>query len=207
MQKEADGRKKISQWTRYFSIVLCFFQGYGLAVMMENFSGQAGSPIVITPGWSFKIMAIATMTAGSIFVMWIGERITERGIGNGVSLIIFAGIAAGIPAGIRDTYNLMINGELSPLTILAICLLILLAFWFVVYIERSYRKVVVQYAKRVVNNRVYGGQNSHLPIKLNVAGIMPPIFASALLSIPGTLVHLNLTSWVPENLVFFKINY
>ena len=204
MQKEADGRKKISQWTRYFSVLLCIFQGYGLTVMMESSSGITGSSIVINPGISFKVMAILTMTAGSLFVMWLGERITEKGIGNGISLIIFAGIAASIPKAFRGTYNLFMNNEISFLAVIAILLIIIIAFWFVVYIERSYRKVPVHYAKRVVNNRVYGGQVSHLPIKLNVSGIMPPIFAYALLSIPGTITQLNLTSKLPDSLSVLK---
>ena len=204
LQKENDGRKKISQWTRYFSVILCIFQGYGLTVMMESSTGMSGGSIVIEPGLSFKITAILTMTAGSLFVMWLGERITEKGIGNGVSLIIFAGIAAGIPSAFRSTYNLFMNNEISFLAVVAILLIILLAFWFVVFIERSYRKVPVHYAKRVVNNRVYGGQVSHLPVKLNVSGIMPPIFAYALLSIPGTITQFNLTSKIPDSLSLLK---
>jgi preprotein translocase subunit SecY len=204
LQKETDGRKKISQWTRYFSVVLCVFQGYGLTVMMESSTGVTGTSIVIDPGLGFKATAILTMTAGSLFVMWLGERITEKGIGNGVSLIIFAGIAAGIPSAFRGTYNLFMNNEISFLAIVAILVIILLSFWFVVFIERSYRKVPVHYAKRVVNNRVYGGQVSHLPVKLNVSGIMPPIFAYALLSIPGTITQFNLTANIPDSLSLLK---
>lgn len=204
LQKENDGRKKISQWTRYFSVVLCIFQGYGLTVMMESSAGMTGTSLVINPGLSFKVMAILTMTAGSMFVMWLGERITEKGIGNGISLIIFAGIAAGIPNAIHGTYNLFMNNEISFLAILAILVIILVAFWFVVFVERAYRKVPVHYAKRVVNNRVYGGQVSHLPVKLNVSGIMPPIFAYALLSIPSTITQFNLSSKLPESMSILR---
>ena len=129
-----------------------------------------------------------------MFVMWLGEQITERGIGNGISLIIFAGIAAGIPTGIRDTLNLMSNGELSVVNLLIVVAIMLLSFWLIIYIERAFRKVPVQYAKRVVNNRVFGGQSSHLPIKVNISGVMPPIFASALLGFPTTI-----SQFVPQD--------
>jgi preprotein translocase subunit SecY len=128
-----------------------------------------------------------------MFVMWLGEQITERGIGNGISLVIFAGIAAGIPSGIRDTFNLLQNGEMSVVNLLIVLVIMLASFWFIIFVERAFRKVPVQYAKRVVNNRVFGGQTSHLPIKVNISGVMPPIFASALLGFPTTI-----SQFVPE---------
>lgn len=205
LQKENDGRKKIAQWTRYGAVLLCIFQGYGLSMVMENSKGLTGSSVVLDPGWQFRFMSIISLTAGSMFVMWLGERITERGIGNGTSLIIFAGIAAGIPAGMSSTITLYRNGELPILSVLAILATIVVTFWFIIFIERAYRKVIVHYAKRVVNNRVYGGQSSHLPIKLNVSGIMPPIFASALLTVPNTLFQYNFLSFIPENFVVLKL--
>lgn len=187
LQKEPDGHKKISQYTRYATVLLCFFQGYGLAVGLENIKSPNGLPVVIDPGMSFRLLTVVSLTAGTMFVMWLGEQITERGIGNGISLVIFAGIAAGIPRGMRDTFNLLQNGEMSILNLLIVLAIMLVSFWFIIFVERAFRKVPVQYAKRVVNNRVFGGQSSHLPIKVNISGVMPPIFASALLGFPTTI--------------------
>ena len=193
IQKEADGHKRIQQWTRYATVLLCCFQGYGLAVAMETFKSPSGLPIVIDPGMSFRALTVITLTAGTMFVMWLGEQITERGIGNGISLIIFAGIAAGIPSGFRDTINLFKNGELTLMSLGIVFAIMLVSFWIIIYVERAFRKVPVQYAKRVVNNRMFGGQSSHLPVKVNIAGVMPPIFASALLGFPATVGN-----FVPE---------
>jgi preprotein translocase subunit SecY len=187
LQKEPDGHKKISQYTRYATVLLCFFQGYGLAVGLENIKSPNGLPVVIDPGMSFRLLTVISLTAGTMFVMWLGEQITERGIGNGISLVIFAGIAAGIPRGIRDTFQLIQNGEMSVVNLLIVIAIMLVSFWFIIFVERAFRKVPVQYAKRVVNNRVFGGQTSHLPIKVNISGVMPPIFASALLGFPTTI--------------------
>ncbi len=187
LQKEPDGHKKISQYTRYATVLLCFFQGYGLAVGLENIKSPNGLPVVIDPGMGFRLLTVISLTAGTMFVMWLGEQITERGIGNGISLVIFAGIAAGIPTGIRDTFNLLQNGEMSVVNLLIVLAIMLVSFWFIIFVERAFRKVPVQYAKRVVNNRVFGGQSSHLPIKVNISGVMPPIFASALLGFPTTI--------------------
>ena len=187
LQKEADGHKKISQYTRYATVLLCAFQGYGLAVGLENIKSPNGLPVVIDPGMSFRLLTVISLTAGTMFVMWLGEQITERGIGNGISLVIFAGIAAGIPSGIRDTFTLVQNNEMSIVNLLIVLVVMLVSFWFIIFVERAFRKVPVQYAKRVVNNRVFGGQSSHLPIKVNISGVMPPIFASALLGFPTTI--------------------
>jgi len=193
VRKEQDGQKKIQQWTRYATVLLCAIQGYGMAVGLENIKSPSGLPIVLEPGMAFRMMTVITLTAGTMFVMWLGEQITERGIGNGISLIIFAGIAAGIPSGIYDTINLFKNGELTGLSLLLVAVIMLAAFWIIIYTEKAFRKVPVQYAKRVVNNRVFGGQSSHLPIKVNISGVMPPIFASALLGFPTTVA-----SFIPE---------
>jgi preprotein translocase subunit SecY len=195
--KEADGHKKMTQWTRYGTVVLCFIQGYGLSVGLEQLKSPTGLPIVLEPGMMFRITTVITLIAGTMFVMWLGEQITERGIGNGISLIIFAGIAAGIPSGIRDTINLFKNNELSGLALLLVAVIMLGAFWIIIYVERAFRKVPVQYAKRVVNNRVFGGQSTHLPIKVNISGVMPPIFASALLGFPATV-----SQFVPKDSAF-----
>ncbi len=187
IQKEADGHKKINQYTRYATVLLCLFQGYGLAVGLESVRSPNNLPVVLEPGYAFRFLTIISLTAGTMFVMWLGEQITERGIGNGISLVIFAGIAAGIPTGIRDSLNLLSNGELSILSLLLVMVLMVFTFWMIVYIERAFRKVPVQYAKRVVNNRVFGGQSTHLPIKVNISGVMPAIFASALIGFPATV--------------------
>lgn len=188
IQKEPDGHKKINQYTRYATVLLCIFQGYGLAVGLESIrSPNNGLPVVIDPGYSFRFLTVVSLMAGTMFVMWLGEQITERGIGNGISLVIFAGIAAGIPTGMRDTLNLLSNGEITIVGLLIVLAIMLVSFWLIIYIERAFRKVPVQYAKRVVNNRVFGGQSTHLPIKVNISGVMPPIFASALLGFPTTI--------------------
>ena len=193
LQKEPDGHKKIQQWTRYATVLLCAIQGYGLAVGLEALKSPSGLPIVLEPGMGFRGLTVISLTAGTMFVMWLGEQITERGIGNGISLIIFAGIAAGIPSGIRDTLNLFQNGELSGLNLGLVMAIMIAAFWLIIYTEKAFRKIPVQYAKRVVNNRVFGGQSSHLPVKVNISGVMPPIFASALLGFPATI-----SQFVPE---------
>lgn len=197
LQKEPDGHKKIQQFTRYATVLLCIIQGYGLAVGLEALKSPSGLPIVLDPGASFRFVTVISLTAGTMFVMWLGEQITERGIGNGISLIIFAGIAAGIPTGLRDTVNLFKNGELSGLNLGIVVLIMLASFWIIIYIEKAFRKIPVQYAKRVVNNRVFGGQTSHLPVKVNISGVMPPIFASALLGFPATI-----SQFVPETSPF-----
>lgn len=193
LQKEPEGHKKIQQWTRYATVLLCLIQGYGLSVGLEALKSPSGLPIVLEPGLSFRLLTIISLTAGTMFVMWLGEQVTERGIGNGISLIIFAGIAAGIPSGLRDTINLFKNGELSGLNLGIVILIMIAAFWIIIYVEKAFRKIPVQYAKRVVNNRVFGGQTSHLPVKVNISGVMPPIFASALLGFPATV-----SQFVPE---------
>jgi preprotein translocase subunit SecY len=196
LQKEAGGHKKINQYTRYATVLLCLIQGYGLAVGLESINSPSGLPIVIDPGFQFRSVTVISLIAGTMFVMWLGEQITERGIGNGISLIIFAGIAANIPSGIRDTINLFKNGELSGLALAIVLAVMFATFWIIIYIEKAVRKVPVQYAKRVVNNRVFGGQSTHLPIKINISGVMPPIFASALIGFPTTVAQ-----FIPEESV------
>ncbi len=184
LQKEGEqGRKKITQYTRYGTVLLCFVQGFGIASGLEHTSPS----VVIEPGLAFRLLTTCTLTAGTVFLMWLGEQISERGIGNGISLIIFAGIAARIPSGIGSTLGLYRSGELSFFKILIILVIILATFFFIIFMERGARRIPVQYAKRIVGRKVYGGQNTHLPLKVNTSGVIPPIFASSLIMFPATV--------------------
>jgi len=180
------GRKKITQYTRYGTVLLATVQGYGVSVGLEN-SGT----VVIDPGTYFKITTVITLVAGTIFLMWLGEQITQRGIGNGISLIIFSGIVAEIPRALATTFELGRTGALSASTILFIFALILLTVAFIVFIERSLRKILINYPKRQMGSKVYGGESSHLPLKINTAGVIPAIFASALLLLPITFSNFG----------------
>lgn len=183
LKKEGEaGRRKITQYTRYGTLVLAFAQALGISIALES---QAG--LVLDPGLMFRFVTVTTLVTGTIFLMWMGEQITERGIGNGISLIIFAGIVAGLPSAIGGLFELVRTGAMHPFTSLVICILVALVTAFVVFVERGQRKILVNYAKRQVGNRVYGGQSSHLPLKLNMAGVIPPIFASSIILFPATL--------------------
>ncbi|MBI1907737.1 MAG: preprotein translocase subunit SecY [Rhodocyclales bacterium] len=183
LKKEGEaGRRKITQYTRYGTVLLAFAQGLGISIALE---GQAG--LVLEPGLMFRVVTVATLVTGTMFLMWLGEQITERGIGNGISLIIFSGIAAGLPSAIAGLFELVRTGAMHPFTALVICLLVGVVTAFVVYVERGQRKILVNYAKRQVGNKLYGGQSSHLPLKLNMAGVIPPIFASSIILFPATL--------------------
>lgn len=185
LQKEGEqGRKKITQYTRYGTVLLCIIQGFGISSTLQAYSNP---PIVLEPGLAFKVMTTITLTGGSLFIMWLGEQISERGIGNGTSLIIFAGIAAGIPKGIANSISLFRSGELSFAKLALVVALIVGVFFIIVFVENAARRIPVHYAKRVVGRKIYGGQNSHLPVKLNTSGVMPPIFASSLLMFPATI--------------------
>ncbi|MDR2614903.1 MAG: preprotein translocase subunit SecY [Candidatus Accumulibacter sp.] len=183
LKKEGEaGRRKITQYTRYGTVALAFAQSLGIAIALESQQG-----LVLDPGAMFRFVTVATLVTGTMFLMWLGEQITERGIGNGISLIIFAGIAAGLPNAIGQTFELVNKGSMHPFTALVICALVVLVTAFVVFVERGQRKILVNYAKRQVGNRVYGGQSSHLPLKLNMSGVIPPIFASSIILFPATL--------------------
>jgi len=187
LQKEGEsGRKKINQYTRYGTVLICLVQGYSIATFLEGATTPA--PVVLNPGLGFKALTIVTLTAGTVFLMWLGEQMTERGIGNGISLLIFAGIAAGIPSGIGSTYSLYQTGEMSFAKILLILAIILVTFFVIIFVERGNRRIPIQYAKRLVGRKVYGGQNTHLPLKVNTSGVIPPIFASSLLAFPATVL-------------------
>ena len=183
LKKEGEaGRRKITQYTRYGTLVLAFAQAVGMSIALESQPG-----LVLDPGLMFRFVTVATLVTGTIFLMWLGEQITERGIGNGISLIIFAGIVAGLPSAIGGLFELVRTGAMHPFTALVICFLVVVVTAFVVFVERGQRKILVNYAKRQVGNKIYGGQSSHLPLKLNMAGVIPPIFASSIILFPATL--------------------
>lgn len=185
LQKEGDsGRKKITQYTRYGTVLLAVIQGYGIAAGLEHYNNPQ---VVIVPGLAFRLFTMVTLTTGTIFLMWLGEQISERGIGNGISLLIYAGIAAGIPRGMTGTMSLYRSGELSFVKIALILVIIVATFFAIIFVERGARRIPVQYAKRVVGRKVYGGQNSNLPLKVNTSGVIPPIFASSLIMFPATV--------------------
>ena len=183
LKKEGEaGRRKITQYTRYGTLGLALFQSLGVAVMLESTAG-----LVISPGFGFRMTAVVTLTAGTLFLMWLGEQITERGLGNGISILIFGGIAAGLPNAIGGLLELVRTGAMSIIVSLLIVILVGLVTYFVVFVERGQRKILVNYARRQVGNKVYGGQSSHLPLKLNMAGVIPPIFASSIILLPATV--------------------
>ena len=195
LQEDSDGHKRIQKWTRYATVLLCMIQGYGMATFFESVKSQSGVPVIPDPGMFFRLTSMVTLTAGTIFLMWLGERITEYGLENGVSLIIFAGIAVDMPAEFIGKITLYQNGELSGLSLLITFLVVVLAFFVISFVEKSFRNVPVQYAKKVVHNRVYGGTQS-LPMRVDTGGVMPPILASSLLMAPATIFNL-----VPEDSV------
>ena len=197
LSKEGEaGRKKITQYTRYATVVLSVIQGFGISVSLERMAGPGGESVVMDPGWSFRLMTIITLTAGTAFIMWLGEQITERGIGNGISLIIFAGIVAGIPSAFGNTIRLYSTGEMSPLFIIFIFAMMVVVVGVIVFAEQGQRRIPVQYAKRVVGRKMYGGQSTHLPLKVNMAGVIPPIFASSILMFP-----LTITQFLPQDIL------
>lgn len=190
LSKEGEaGRKKITQYTRYGTVLLSIIQGFGISIGLEKMTGPAGEPVVLAAGWGFRLMTIITLTSGTAFIMWLGEQITERGIGNGISLIIFAGIVARMPSAIINTIRLMQTGEMGPLIILVIIAIMVLVVGCIIFMERAQRRIPVQYAKRVIGRKIYGGQSTHLPLKINTSGVIPPIFASSILMFPLTIAQ------------------
>ncbi len=183
LKKEGEaGRRKITQYTRYGTLALALFQAIGMAIALESQPG-----LVLDPGLMFRMTTVMTLVTGTMFLMWLGEQITERGLGNGISIIIFAGIAAGLPSALAGLFELVRTGAIHPLSALLICIVAILVTGFVVFVERGQRKILVNYAKRQVGNKVYGGQSSHLPLKLNMSGVIPPIFASSIILFPATV--------------------
>ncbi|MBK6594217.1 MAG: preprotein translocase subunit SecY [Burkholderiales bacterium] len=185
LKKEGEGgRRKITQYTRYGTLGLALFQSLGIALALESSAG-----LVISPGFGFRMTSVVTLTAGTMFLMWLGEQITERGLGNGISILIFGGIAAGLPNAIGGLLELVRTGAMSIIVALLVVVLVAGVTWFVVFVERGQRKILVNYARRQVGNKVYGGQSSHLPLKLNMAGVIPPIFASSIILLPATIAN------------------
>ncbi len=211
LSKEGElGRRKITQYTRYGTIVLSIIQGMGIAVGLEGVAGGGGSAVVYNAGWSFRFMTVITLTSGTAFLMWLGEQITERGIGNGISLIIFAGIVARFPSGLVRTFTLIRTGEMNVFIGVIILALMILVIGIIIYFERAHRRIPVQYARRIVGRRVYGGQSTHLPLKVNTAGVIPPIFASSILLFPATLAQFikhPITKRIADTLAPGNISY
>jgi len=185
LKKEGEsGRRKITQYTRYATVALALFQALGVSVALESQPG-----LVLDPGLGFRFVTIVTLLTGTMFLMWLGEQITERGLGNGISIIIFAGIAAGLPGALGGLFTQVSTGSIGSFSAILIVVLVALVTYAVVFVERGQRKILVNYAKRQVGNKIYGGQTSHLPLKLNMAGVIPPIFASSIILFPATLVE------------------
>jgi preprotein translocase subunit SecY len=189
LKKEGEqGRKKITQYTRYGTVILSIVQGFGIAVGLERM-GSAMGPIVPVGGWGFRLLTVITLTAGTAFLMWLGEQITERGIGNGISLIIFSGIVARFPVAVGNTFRLIGTGEITAFLMALVVAFMIGVVGAIVFVERGQRRIPVQYAKRVVGRRMYGGQSTHLPLKVNTAGVIPPIFASSIIMFPATIAN------------------
>ncbi len=199
LSKEGEsGRRKITQYTRYGTVFLSMIQGFGIAFGLQQMAGPSGAPIVLNPGISFVLMTMITLTSGTCFIMWLGEVITEKGIGNGISLIIFAGIVCRIPAAMGNTFRLATAGELGVLVILLIVVLMIAVIGAIVFVEGGQRRIPVQYAKRVVGRKMYGGQTTHLPLKVNTSGVIPPIFASSVIMFPATIANFAPQTWMKD---------
>ncbi len=199
LSKEGEaGHRKITQYTRYSTVALSIIQGFFIATGLEGMSGPGGAAIVLVPGLQFKLMTVLTLTTGTAFIMWLGEQMTERGVGNGISLIIFAGIIARMPAAIGNSIQLIKAGEIAVVFVPIMLILMFLVVYFIVFVETAQRRIPIQYAKRVVGRRVYGGQSSHLPLKLNISGVIPPIFASSIMMFPATIGSFIKIDWVQQ---------
>ena len=199
LSKEGEaGRRKITQYTRYSTVALSIIQGFFIATGLEGMSGPGGAAIVLVPGLQFKLMTVLTLTTGTAFIMWLGEQMTERGVGNGISLIIFAGIVARMPAAVGNSIQLIKAGEIAVVFVPVMLILMFLVVAFIVFVETAQRRVPIQYAKRVVGRKVYGGQSSHLPLKLNISGVIPPIFASSIMMFPATIGSFIKIDWVQQ---------
>lgn len=199
LNKEGEqGRKKITQYTRYGTVLLSIIQGFGIAYGLEKM-GTA-----IMPGWGFRFMTVITLTAGTAFIMWLGEQITERGIGNGISLIIFAGIVARVPSAIANTLRLLSTGEMGIFFLIILLVFMVLVIAFIVFVEQGQRRITVQYAKRVIGRKIYGGQSSHLPLKINSSGVIPPIFASSIMMFPATIGSFIAIAWIQDIIVSLR---
>jgi len=191
LSKEGEqGQKKITQYTRYGTVILSIIQGFGISVGLEKMN------VVLAPGWGFRLMTIITLTAGTAFIMWLGEQITERGIGNGISLIIFAGIVCRLPAAVGNIFRYLVAGEMSIFSVIILLVLVVGVLGFIIFVEQGQRRIPVQYAKRVIGRRQYGGQSTHLPLKINTSGVIPPIFASSIMMFPATAATFITIPWL-----------
>jgi preprotein translocase subunit SecY len=192
ISKEGElGRRKITQYTRYLTLALAFVQSLGIAFFLEQQTQIAGGlPLVYSPGWGFRLMCVLTLTTGTMFIMWLGEQITERGIGNGMSLLIFAGIVVGLPSAVLTTFDQMRTGQISLLRIVFLVVMMVVVVGAIIFVERGHRRITVQYAKRVVGRRQYGGSSTHIPLKVNTGGVIPVIFASSILAFPATFAAM-----------------
>jgi preprotein translocase subunit SecY len=189
------GRRKLTQYTRYGTVLLSVIQGTFISIGLEQIQAPGGGSVVYQPGWAFRAMTVLTLASGTAFIMWLGEQITERGIGNGISLIIFSGIVASLPSAAITTWELFREGEFTLFHLIGLGVLMVAVVAFIIYMERGQRRIPVQYAKRVVGRRMYGGQSSHLPLKINPTGVIPPIFASSILIFPATIAQFIDTPW------------
>ena len=198
------GRRKITQYTRYGTVLITLIQGTGIAWGLQKMTSPTGVPVVPHPGITFILLTVITLTTGTVFLMWLGEQITSRGIGNGISLIIFAGIVARIPGAIINTINLLKTGEISLFLLLIVLALMLCVLAFICFIETAQRRIPINYAKRMVGRRMYGGQTSHLPLRINTAGVIPPIFASSILMFPATIANFSQVEFLHQMSVYFR---
>jgi preprotein translocase subunit SecY len=197
LSKEGEsGRKKITQYTRYGTVLLSVIQGVGISIGLESMNTPGGAAVVAHPGWAFRLMTVITLTAGTAFIMWLGEQITERGIGNGISLIIFAGIVARMPSAVGNTLRSLKTGQLGAFLALSLVVLMVVVVGVIIFVERGQRRIPVQYAKRIVGRRMYGGQSTHLPLRINTAGVIPPIFASSIIMFPATIANFIKVPWM-----------
>lgn len=197
LKKEGEtGRKKITQYTRYGTVVLALVQGTGISIGLESMQAPDGMPIIPFPGWGFRLLTVLTLTSGTAFLMWLGEQITDRGIGNGISLIIFAGIVANLPSAVLNTFRLVGQRELEPLVMIFVVVMMAGVIAGIVFMETGQRRIPIQYAKRVVGRKMMGGQSTHLPLKVNTSGVIPPIFASSLIVFPTTITQFIDHPWM-----------
>lgn len=191
LSKEGElGRKKITQYTRYGTLIICVIQSFGISMLLEGLKSPGGLAIVPNPGWGFKFMTVLTLTTGTVFIMWLGEQISARGIGNGISLIIFAGIVVNFPRGVQSVVEGLRTGDMDPLRLIFLVVLMLLVVAIIVFVERGQRRIPVSYAKRVVGRKIYGGQSTHLPLRVNTGGVIPIIFAASVITIPSTMAQM-----------------
>jgi preprotein translocase subunit SecY len=199
LSKEGEaGRRKITQYTRYGTVVLSLIQSLFISVGLEQIQAPGGGGVVYSPGWSFRLMTMITLSSGTAFIMWLGEQVTERGIGNGISLVIFSGIVAALPGAVATTVQFMNEGELSLFVAILMLVMMAVVIGVIIFFERGQRRIPVQYAKRVVGRKMYGGQSSHLPLKINTSGVIPPIFASSILIFPGTIASFVQHPWADK---------